>query len=375
MLVKLIVLGINGKLYNILLYVKLSTSLYINHKNQNREKMKKSKVLIALLCGLICLNICTSASALDKKVIVREKYNDYQTFPNNKSELEKIIYERDLHGATQAYMWTMAWATNYAWLEANLKVAEMGDFVTYITPHEKREIITSNITTPYATAYINLRDFEGGCAEVYVPEGPTAGIINDMQMRLIADTGLVGIDKGRGAKFLIIGPEGAIPKQHNADFVVYSKTNLLWIGTRILDPSEDVRNRIFSEYKINEVGKPSNTKVVSIGNTDYRGCNLRGMDHWKEFHWIMQQEPFNPEDAPFLEFLRRVGLEIGKPFKPSERQRKILLEAEEKGFAMSVAASVGRLYDDQLKHAQFYREQDKTNKWTTIMNLNNIELC
>jgi hypothetical protein len=31
-----------------------------------------------------------------------------------------------------------------------------------------------------------------------VPKGPTGGIINDVQMRNISDTGLAGPDKGRG---------------------------------------------------------------------------------------------------------------------------------------------------------------------------------
>jgi hypothetical protein len=330
-------------------------------------------ILSAVLLVLLVLNLHAAIASENPATPGRETYDGYQTFPNDKEELLAIIRERDLHGATQAYMWTMAWATNYAWLEANLKIADLGDFVTFVTPHEKRDIITSNMTTPYAVAYINLRDFEGGVAEVYVPDGPTAGIINDMQMRLIADTGQVGADQGKGATYLIVGPEGEEPAKHNADFIVYSKTNLLWVGTRILVDDDKVRNRIFSEYKINEVGKPSTTKVVSIGDTKYRGSNLRGMAHWKEFHWIMQQEPFNDEDAPFLEFLRRVGLEKGKPFNPTERQKEILAEAEEKGFAMSVAASIGRLYDNQLQHAHYYAEQDPNNRWTTIMNVEKLE--
>ena len=349
-----------------------------HQKNYQRQttghdvRTRGGRILLAVLVSLLLLAHPVIASE-KPETQKRESYEGYQTFPDDKQELLDIIRERDLHGATQAYMWTMAWATNYAWMEANLKVAGMGNFVTYVTPHEKRDIITSNMTTPYAVAFINLREFVDGVAEVYVPAGPTAGIINDMQMRLIADTGQVGADQGKGATYLIVGPEGKEPKQHDADFVVHSKTNLLWIGTRVLIDDEEVRNRIFSEYKINEVGKPPTTKVVSIGNTKYRGSNLRGMAHWKEFHWIMQQEPFNEEDAPFLEFLRRVGLEKGKPFNPTERQREILIEAEEKGFAMSVASSVGRLYDNQLKHAQFYAEQDPNNKWTTIMNVESLE--
>ncbi len=55
-----------------------------------------------------------------------------------------------------------------------------------------------------------------------------------------------------------------------------------------------------------------------------------------------------------LQFLKRLGIERGKGFNPDERQTRILLEAEEKGFAMSVALSAAREMDEGLKHLTFY---------------------
>jgi hypothetical protein len=187
-----------------------------------------------------------------------------------------------------------------------------------------------------------------------VPAGPVGGLVNDGQMRSVVDLGLAGPDKGKGGKYLILGPGVEKPAKTTADFVVRSKSNLLFTGMRILAGDEAERNAMFAAYKLNAPGEPSTTKVVSIGDTPYRGSNLRGMDHWRELHAFMQREVFGPEDAMVLQFLKRLGIEQGKPFDPDSRQVRILLEAEKKGFAMSVAMSSAREMDVSLKQATFY---------------------
>jgi len=38
----------------------------------------------------------------------RESFNGYLAYPNDMEEMQARIDERDLHGATQAYLWSMA---------------------------------------------------------------------------------------------------------------------------------------------------------------------------------------------------------------------------------------------------------------------------
>ncbi len=287
-----------------------------------------------------------------------------QIYPKN---VDEVLYQRDLHGATQVYIWGQALATNYAFMDGNLRVADEMDFVTYTTPFEKRFIITANMTTPYMISTINLKN-AGGLVLWTVPSGPTGGGINDLQMRNISDTGLAGPDKGQGGTYLIVGPETKVPENHGADYVVFSKTNKLWVGTRLLsvDPKENERMR--NELKIAAFGQPSKTKVVSIGNTEYRGWGRFGIDYWKDLHEMIQDEPMGPEDAMALEFLKRIGIEKGKPFAPDERQRKIMLEAESMGYQQSVATSAGRIYDTHLKHSRYYPGKN----WSKILNLTSI---
>jgi hypothetical protein len=293
----------------------------------------------------------------------RESFNGYFAFPNDVGEMQARIDERDLHGATQAYLWAMNIATMLAWEEANLKVGDHLDLVTYVTPEEKRDIITANATTPYAVAYADLSKTDG-MVEIVVPAGPVGGLVNDAQMRSVVDLGLAGPDKGKGGRYLILGPGVEEPENHNADFVHRSKSVLLLTGMRVLAGDEAERMRLFQSYKMSALGEPSPTRVISIGDTPYRGSNLRGMDHWKELHEHMQRERFGPEDAMALQFLKRLGIEQGKPFAPDERQRRILLEAEEKGFLMSVLLSGAREMDEGLKHATFYEGKNWTNPLT-----------
>lgn len=304
---------------------------------------------MALIVGTATL-FATAVFAQDVK---RETFEGYSTFPADPAEMQAILDEKDLHGGTQAYLWSMAIASMLAWEEANLKVADHLDLVLYVTPEEKRDILTANATTPYAIAFVDLTR-TGGMVEITVPAGPVGGLVNGGQMRSVVDLGLAGPDRGKGGKYLILGPGAEEPANTTADFVVRSKSNLLITGMRILAGDEAERNALFAAYKLNAPGEPSTTKVVSIGDTPYRGSNLRGMDHWIELHTFMQREVFGPEDAMTLQFLKRLGIEQGKPFDPDARQKRILLEAEEKGFAMSIALSAARELDEGLKHATFY---------------------
>jgi hypothetical protein len=291
--------------------------------------------------------------------------NEEFVYPKN---IDEVLYQRDLHGATQAYLWGQSLATSYAFMDGNLRVADYMDYVTYTTPFEKRFIITSNLATPYMVSTINLKQ-AGGLVMLTVPKGPTGGIINDLQMRNISDTGLAGPDEGRGGDYLIVGPGVQLPENHGADYVVYSNTNKIWLGTRLLSVDPEENQRMRSESKIAAFGKPSKTKIVSIGDTEYRGWARFGINYWKDLHEMIQDEPMGNEDAMALEFLKRIGIEKGKPFEPTERQRKIMLEAEKLGYQQSVATSAGRINDPQLKHSRYYPGKN----WSKILNLTSIE--
>lgn len=121
---------------------------------------------------------------------------DVSGYPT-KETVAKVFDETDFHGATQAYLWATAILVNDAWRQANLSLTGLLDFVTYNTVQEKYNIITSNMATPYIVAFPNLK--ESGPLILEIPPGLTGGILDDIQHRHIADTGLAGADKGQGS--------------------------------------------------------------------------------------------------------------------------------------------------------------------------------
>jgi len=294
-------------------------------KNMNSNHLIYGLVLASFIIG--CTNTTENNSSAEQP---RESFNGYLAYPDDMDEMQARIDERDLHGATQAYLWSMSMVPMFGWEAANLKVGDHLDLVTYISPEEKDEILTANATTPYAVGAVDLSKIDG-MVEIVVPPGPVGGLVNDGQMRHVVDLGLAGPDKGKGGKYLILGPDVEEPENHNADFVYRSKSNLLITGMRVLAGDDTQRDALFNAYKMSAFGKPSPTRVISIGDASYRTYNARGMEYWIELHTHMQREHFGPEDAMALQFLKRLGIEQGKPFSPDERQKQILLEAEKVG--------------------------------------------
>ncbi len=316
----------------------------------------KNTVFVAVLLT-VGLTVVSSVNVLADAVSRTESGSaslafDPSGYPT-RATIDDVFDKMALHGATQAYLWGTTILVNNQWRLANLSVAGPLDFVTYNTVKEKYNIITSNMATPYMIAFPNLK--ETGPLVLEVPAGPTGGILNDMEARHIADTGLAGPDKGKGGKYLILHDSWEVPKNHGADYVLRSKTYLFWVGTRILTPDKKEIARLQAGHKLYPVGKKSETKIVSIGNKKYRGWQKDGMDFWKDLHSIVQIEDFPEEDGYILQFLQRVGIEKGKPFRPTKHQKEILLQAEMLGktMAMSLACARERLfgtyYDDGTK--------------------------
>ncbi|PWJ41764.1 DUF1214 domain-containing protein [Sediminitomix flava] len=256
------------------------------------------------------------------------------------ASVSKMYDEMAFHGATQSYLWGTSVMVNQMWRLANLKVGGPLDFVTYNTPEQKYNIITSNLNTPYMVAFPNLE--ESGPLILEIPEGKTGGIINDIESRWVADLGLAGKDLGKGAKYLILHEKMEEPANHDADFVIRVRTNLFWIGTRILVAGEEETKRLQEGHKLYPLGAEPDTKVLNIGNTYYEGWWPEGYAFWEGLHEVVQIEDFPEETRYILQFLKRVGIEKGKPFNPTAKQKEILIKAAEYGKAMAEALSNGR---------------------------------
>ena len=78
----------------------------------------------------------------------------------------------------------------------------------------------------------------------------------------VCDLGLSGPDKGKGGKYIIVGPEEDLGKyKDKADYAFQSRTQKLFIGFRVLNPGETAIKEFLSKVKIYPLG--SEAKVPS----------------------------------------------------------------------------------------------------------------
>jgi hypothetical protein len=170
-----------------------------------------------------------------------------------------------------------------------------GELIVYRTTEQKLPIITANDTTTYVITFAELSD-TGGFLMYEVPPGPTGGGINDLWRRPVSDTGMVGPDRGKGGKFLIVLAGTMVPENHWADFVITSKTDTILIDTRVLTPDSMEGQRILNAHKIHGLGKESAIRVFEAPNRNWEGHQPRGLDYWKVVHQTIQLNPLEERD-------------------------------------------------------------------------------
>ena len=76
--------------------------------------------------------------------------------------------------------------------------------------------------------------------------------------------------------------------------------------------------------------------------------NLDGLKYWERLHAIYQDEPIEERDRFFAASLETLGLGKGKPFKPDQRQQKILESAAALGESMAQANSFAKRFPNLL---------------------------
>ena len=276
---------------------------------------------------------------VDTSIGTLEFENQYPT----QDTMTTLLDSMDLHGATQAYLWGIplaSFSNLQHYLHEEFKFSQT-DFFVFGTLEEKLGVLTANATTPYIGATPDLT--ETGPLVVDMPAGELAGMIDDFWQRPITDIGLVGPDKGKGAKFLILPPgyKGEKPK----DYLVFeSPTNNIFLAIRIIEPDPAKGKALkaaFNIYPYKDKDKASKGVYKSPPGKYFFGPP-RGMAFWERLHAAINSEVVEERDRFFMAILKRVGIEKGQPFKPTNRQKKILEEAAFVGEAMAKANDLAK---------------------------------
>ena len=322
----------------------------------------KNLVISILALVFIAIGCKTETLENEGKEVVNVEFEDNGYL---KSDLIEPIRDEQLRiKAISAYEYALPIVALEQWHKGFLLEAQYGDWLIYETRESKTAILTANTTTPYVASYVNLAE---ASYYIEIPSGPIGGLIQDIYQTPTSDLGVLGPDKGKGGKYLLIGPEAEVPANHDADFIVKSKSNLVFLGTRIIGlKGEDYKKALEAHklYKVGDTGK--NQKYIKATNEpQWMGYQPHGLEFWEDLNRVLQNEPVVDRNRFILTQLRGTGIEKGKKFNPTENQKEILLEAEEMGNAIAMVNTFSRVS---------YKEKHWPDRnWLYILNMKHLD--
>ena len=288
-----------------------------------------------------------SERALEGTVNTRIGTLEFENGYPRDDTVKKLYNELDFQRAVQAYLWGLPMVEMAEWQKAQKDIFKAGsnDFVTYQNFTQKLGILTANATTPYMMAFPFLK--ETGPMVFEIPAGPTAGGLLDFWQRPFSDLGQTGPDKGKGAKYLILGP-GHPDMNPEGYIVVRSPHWNVFLGHRVLHPDPKIAAEMTKAHKLypySERDNPKPTRHISSAGIDWEAYQGRGLTYFTRLASILEVEPVEPRDYMMMAMLRPLGIKPGVQFNPTAEQIKIFQEAAVVGEAMARANSYEKRFE------------------------------
>ena len=276
----------------------------------------------------------------------------FDGFPDDAS-VEKIYDNLDFQRAVQAYLLALP-AVNMAGLrEGLLQLGPPNTTIpTFDTMMDSRSLfLTANANTAYTWVWINLKD---GPLVAEVPP-MVLGMIDDFWFRYVTDIGIVGPDKGKGGKYLLLPPgyEGDVPQGYIVVRVPTYESILVWRNFPVkgdIKPAIESLKKLTRIYPLAQAGNPPQNTFVNISGREFSTVAPADYKVWELLNQVVQSEPVESLDPVTLGFFASVGIEKGKPFAPDARMKKILTEAA----AVGDATARTILFRSRIPEAFYY---------------------
>jgi len=308
-------------------------------------KTRRTQYLIAAAL----VGVLASASAGAQTVETRLGKIEVESGYPSQASLVKLTDEMDYQRACQAYVWGLPIVGLTEWQKThdNIYRVRNGQLVIFLSFEQKLGIMTPNFDTPYIAALADLE--KSGPLVFELPKGLMAGMVIDAWQRSLSDVGVVGPDKGQGGKYMILGPGQEDPKAEGY-FVIRSTTTSVFFGARLLDPDREraIRELVpqMRTYAWSARANPPKEQAVPATNARWSQTPPTGMAYWESLAQALAREPVQERDRFFMAMLKPLGIEKGKPFAPTDRQRKILADAAVTGELMAKANTYTKRFED-----------------------------
>jgi hypothetical protein len=269
-----------------------------------------------------------------------------QTPSLSPSELTNRVLHRR---AIEAVIWGMP-AVNYDLMLQEMLTKTPGkvnQVIYWGRPLDWRnQTLTPNPDTLYLMAFLNTKD-EGPIVIEVPPAGAdgslNANIVNVWQVPL-EDAGLLGVDKGKGIKFVMLPPghSGKIPDGYVAlrpgTFGSYGLFRSSLASHSDADVAKSVAyGRRIKIYPLSQASNPPATVFTDVKDVLFDSTIRYDETFFEGLNRIVQGEPWLDRDRIMIDQLRSLGIEKGERFAPTAatkqslaagiREAQMLLEA------------------------------------------------
>lgn len=323
--------------------------------------MKKSLPVVIILALVVAMSGKAQAQTFVKQSeeefqklmpitgTVKTFFGDFEldhSFPAE-GEAKRIYDILDHQRASQLYLWGLPLVAMTRWHQGYVDSLKDYDYQTIVhasTYNERRGILTPNESTEYFWGFANTRDAP---AILEIPKGVTVGMIADMWEQGPSDIGLFGPNVGEGGVHVIVGPntpQDKIPYPADNQRIVRVETDQAFVLARLLGTPEEVK-ALSAKLKFYRYGDKPGVKIISGEDKYVPNYQPRGLAFWKLLHLAINQETVRDQDRHFMYWLKTLGIEKGKPFKPTERQKKILIDGAKTGELMAKSF----VYDERIE--------------------------
>jgi hypothetical protein len=247
--------------------------------------------------------------------------------------------------AVEAAIWGMP-AVNYDLMLQEMltkKPGKVNQVIYWGKPLDwHNQTLTPNPDTLYFMSFLNTKDL--GPIVIEVPPSGADGSLNanfvDVWQMPLEDAGLLGVDKGKGVKLLILPPDykEKVPDGYEAlqpgtwGSYALIRSNLKSHGDADVAKSVAYAKRV-KVYPLSQAAKPPETKFTDVKDIYFDSTIRYDASFFDNLNRIVQSEPWIDRDRVMIDALKTLRIEKGKPYAPSGETQKILNDAAQEAHA------------------------------------------
>jgi hypothetical protein len=272
---------------------------------------------------------------------------------------DRIYDLMDHQRAAQLYLWGLPLVGMTRWLTAYEESYDdygHNTLVSVRTFNERRGILTANETTDYFFGFSNTRD---AAVVLEMPAGTMVGMIVDMWQESPTDVGIFGPNAGSGGTHVIVGPNTpaeSLPEPGDKQLVHRIATDSVFFVLRAIGTTDEV-DELSGQIRLYNHGQEPTVHIIDGEDKFTAQYQPRGLAFWEMLHRGINDEVVQERDRLFMYWLRNLGIEKGRPFSPTERQRRILADGATTGELMAKTL----VYNERLEGVL------RQNNWRLIL--------